>query len=381
MRKLLFPPIVPSSLPAFSKRDTLRYYFKPSIANSMSQIKHMQMTIVRFDTNLSIIKNPFEILFFNKGDIREDIGKGFWFVDVSADIFPKSDTPYKIQIRLGEIDIEGMIDTQFGTVLKDLDKMSEWSIVTNVMPITVPDFGIQSLDTSVENKIFSTGNVFTGFYIAKDELKKETISSYQYNLYTYESFNDKKTWKLLSTSGEKYVGAETNISLSYSFPIELIEKSRYIVTMTIKSRNLFVETKIYRVYTDTNPSLEMFNTVYVKPNSEEGLMDISIISKQILMKPSDKTSKITYVLDEPGYESYPSLKGTHAIVDGKYYADDNVLMIEKNGVWICQLKTMFPIVHNNLAKLLRHLQSNFIKIQHLVLAVNTSQRLKLVVTR
>lgn len=112
MRKLLFPPIVPNSLPAFDKNQKLRYYFKPSIANSMSEIKHLQMSIVRLDTNGSILTDtnsyPYDVLFKKSSEIKEDTSKGFWYVDVPASIFPDSDTAYKVQIRLGETDISGM---------------------------------------------------------------------------------------------------------------------------------------------------------------------------------------------------------------------------------------------------------------------------------
>lgn len=349
MRKLLFPPIVPNSLPAFDKTSFLRYYFKPSIANSMEQIKHLQMTIVRLDTNRSILNPttyPFDIVFKNKDDIKKDEDKGFWYVDIDSSIFPLPDSPYKVQIRLGETDVVGMTDAQLGAVLKDFDKMSEWSIVTMVMPITIPTFGIQSFDEEVENRVVSTGYVFTGFYEVQDPNRQETLRSFRYNLYSGDP-NNKDTWKLLSSSGEKLIGASEKINLSYTFPYELKEEGRFIVTMTIKTKNLYTSTKIYKLYSAAYPVLEMFNSIEVVPNSEEAKMDITIRAKQILMKGTAGTN-IVYIKDEPGNSAYPNLTATHAKITGSVVSRDNFSLSAKDGIWICQFKAMFPIVYNSL---------------------------------
>lgn len=352
MRKLLFPPIVPNSLPAFDKTKLLRYYFKPSVANSMNQIKHLQMTIVRLDTNRSVLdanRYPFDIIFKTKSEIGEDSTKGFWYVDIPASLFPSSDIPYKIQIRLGETDITGMSSTQLGAVLKDLDKMSEWSIVTMAMPITVPDFGVQSFSEDIENRVASTGYVFAGFYDAKDPNKQETLSSYRYNLYIGDA-SDKSTWKLLSTSGEKYIGTTDKTNLSYTFPFELKEEGRFIVTMTVKTKNLYTSTKVYKIYSTAYPVLEMFNSIDVVPNFEDAQMDITVRAKQILMKPTRGT-QIEYIKDEPGKDSYPNLTATHAKINGSVVSNNDIMLFTKSGKWVCQFKAFFPTVKNSLKEI------------------------------
>ena len=355
MRKLLFPPIVPNSLPAFNKTESLKYYFKPSVVNNISQIQHLQMTIVRLDTNRSILNSntyPFDIIFKNKSEIKEDSQKGFWYVESPASIFPSSDVPYKVQIRLGEEDINGMTSAQLGAVLKELNKMSEWSIVTMVLPVTIPDFGIESFTENSENRVVSTGHVFSGYYEPKDASKQETLSSFRYSLYTGE-VSDKSTWKLLSTSGDKLIGATDKVNLDYTFPVELKENGRFIVTMTVKSKNLYTKTKIYPIYSAAYPVLEMFNSIDVVPSSEEAQMDITIRAKQILMKSSSK-SQLEYIKDEPGNSSYPNLTATHVKINGSVVSNNDMVLNSKDGKWICQFKAFFPSVKNSLAEIINN---------------------------
>lgn len=344
MKKVLFPPIVPTSLPAFDSSTNLRYYFKPSIANTIAQVKHIQMIISRVDTNRSILDKqayPLDIIFKNISEIKEDTSKGFWYVDIPATIFPVSDNPYKIQIRLGEVDITGMGTTELGTVIKDFDKMSEWSIVSMVMPITIPDFGIQTFEESVVNKVDSTGYVFTGYYEPQDKLKQETITSYKYNLYSGDYNAEPSSWKLLSTTGEKNVGGMAKPNLQHSFPVELLEEADYIVSMSIKTKNLYVKTKTYRIHSASYPVLEMFNTLKIKPDPDNAKMKIEIRHKQILMK-AEPGTKIEYLVDEPGHQSYPNILGTHAkIVGSASTRSDDIFIKTEKGVWVSQFKLMF----------------------------------------
>lgn len=353
MRKLLFPPIVPNSLPAFNQADSLRYYFKPSVVNTIKQIKHVQMTIVKLDTNKSILSTndyPFDIIFMSSQQIKEDSARGFWYVEVPASIFPASDVPYKIQIRMGEADISGKSSAELGEVLKDLNAMSEWSIVTMVMPITPPSFGIQSFEEGEENRIPSNGHVFTGYYEPKDSLKKEVLTSYKYNIYLGSTSEDKSTWKLLSTSGEKFIGTNEKINMDYISPIALEQGGEFVVTLSIKTKNLYTKTKIYSVRSLANPALEMFNAILVSPNQEKAQMDVSIKAKQILLKPTPGT-KVEYIVDEPNHETYPLLKGTHAKITGSVYDHGDFYLDSQDGVWICQFKSFFPNIKNSLKEI------------------------------
>lgn len=354
MRKLLFPPIVPNSLPAFDKTANLRYYFKPSSANSMNQIQHVQMTIVKLDTNRTILDRntyPYDVIFFSKSQIQYDESKNFYYVEVPNSIFPTSDLAYKVQIRLGEQDVAGKNVAELGAILKQLDSLSEWSIVSIVMPITAPDFGIQSFDTSQVNKVFSTGQVFSGYYTIMDALKKEILTSYKYNLYSFTSFDDKSTWKLLSSSGDKFIKTGDSVNMNFSFPVELIEKKEFIVVLSIKTKNLYTASKVYKIRSEAYPVLELFNSLDVEPNAEKAEMDITVRSKQILMKRYRGTT-IKYIKDEPGNSQYPNLAATHAKINGTVYNNSDITASTIEGKWVCQGKLMFTQIKNSLKEII-----------------------------
>lgn len=352
--KVLFPPIVPNSLPAFDKNTDLKYYFKPSIANTLAQIKHIQVSIVFLDTNISALnKNDylFEIMFIPISSVAYDESKGFYYFTIPKTIYAnKGDLIYKIQIRLGEteliIDQSGVV-TNASTILKDLDKMSEWSIVTLALPITVPNYGVQSFSDTEENRIASTGFTFSGYYEAKDPDKKETLTSYRYNIYSYGNEADKTTWKLLSTSGEKLIGMETKINMDFVFPIELKEKAHYIVTLSIKTKNLYSSTKIYKVYSASYPVLEQFNSIIATPNSDEGKIELTVNAKQILLKEESDTT-VTYFKEVPPGSNYDSLKGTHAKIQGTVDSDKNFFLMNIDGKWVLQTKVRFEHLYEKI---------------------------------
>lgn len=346
--KTLFPPIVPNSLPAFDKAGVMKYYFKPSIANTISQIKHLQMSIVRLDTNRTVLNSndyPHELIFKNSSEFIEDKAKGFWYVEIPASIFPTSDVPYKVQIRFGELSAANLSSAQQGELLKNLDKMSEWSIVTMVLPITIPDFGIQNFSEATQNKVISTGHVFSGYFEPQDPNRQETLSSFRYNLYSGEP-TDKTTWKLLSTSGEKFVGVSNKINLDYTFPYELTENNVFVVTMTIKTKNLYTHTKVYKVYS-SYPSLETFNFIRVIPDSKEGKMDIQVGSKQILLK-ANQGAEVEFILDSIN----TTKEATHAKIKGTIEVDNNFGFIAKDSKWVCQFKAMFSDVKNSMKEII-----------------------------
>lgn len=351
--KTLFPPIVPSKLPAFDSTNSFRYFFKQSSANTMSQIEHLQMTLVRMDTNRSVLnpkEYPLDIIFKNKSEFSFDDKTGYYYIDINSNIFPEADAVYKVQIRFGEDNISSINKPEdLGSWLRDpktLNRLSEWSIVTYAMPIKKPDFGVQSFELNKINKIDSTGYVFTGYYEAKDKNKAENLVSYVFNLYSYVSKNDKRTWKLLSSSGEKKIGVYEKINISHLFSHELLENTKYLVSLSIKTKNLYTETKVYEVATDLYPVIEMFNTIDIEPNIEEAKMDIIVRARQVLLKPGKGTS-VQFIVDEPGHEVEPNIQGTHAIINGSVYNSEDFIMSASGGVWICQFKAMFKDVWNS----------------------------------
>lgn len=353
--KILFPPIVPSSLPAFdSTKSTFKYYFKPSSLNTMEQVNHLQMVMARLDTNRSILnpkKYPLDIIFKNKKEIHYDDKKEYYYVEIESSVFKEPDQAYKVQIRLGEDDISMLTKPEdLGAWLRDpetMNKLSEWSIVTYTMPITKPDFGIQGFKTSYLNLIQNYGYVITGYYEPKDAGKAETLSSYTFNLYQGTVTTDPSTWQLLATSGEKRVGIYEKQNISHVFNYELLSGITYIITMTVKTKNLYTERKIFPALLVTSPNFDIYHSISVEPNIEEAAIDVTIkAGRQILMKPSAGT-KIDYIVDEPGFDNIPGIKSTHAKISGCIENQKDFILATEEGSWVCQFKAKVSDIWNS----------------------------------
>lgn len=52
----LYPPIVPSTIPAFVRTDICKFYFSLSAYNSAASINHVQLSIVNQKTNVSALR-------------------------------------------------------------------------------------------------------------------------------------------------------------------------------------------------------------------------------------------------------------------------------------------------------------------------------------
>lgn len=353
--KTIYPPIVPSLLPAFDGRiDDLRFYFKPSIANTISQVESLQVSIVRMDTNRTILNRdlyPYDTIFITKESIVYDDSKGYYYFTIDKNIFQQLDTAYKIQIRIASTDASSRpVDVkspEMGMWLKNnIDFFSEWSIVTVVMPITIPNFGIQGLDEGGSTGINSSGYNFIGYYEPRDPNKSERLTFYQMNLYTYTDFSDKTTWKLCSSSGDRTVGAYEKVAISQVFDKDLLQNSNYVVSLTIRTKNLYTKTKIYRI-SGEYPVLELFNTISTEVDRDEGRIGITVNAKQILMNILPGSS-IEFASDDPDMSHYPHLKASHAIVKGTIASNDNFYMYSEEDKWIAQAKIKIRQVHSDI---------------------------------
>ena len=83
--KTIYPPIVPNYLPAFDGvSEDLKFYFKPSMANSYDEIVSIQVSIVKMDTNRTVLnanEYPFDIMFISKSQIAyDDVKKYYYFI-------------------------------------------------------------------------------------------------------------------------------------------------------------------------------------------------------------------------------------------------------------------------------------------------------------
>ena len=352
--KVLYPPLVPSSLPAFGSENDLKVYFRPSKVNSINQVNHAQITIHRLDTNVSELSEkdyPFGIIFKTKADIKEDRSRGYYYIELESSIFTTIDTAYKIQVRLGEDDISGLINNtaELGTWLKQestLIRLSEWSNVCLVMPITEPEFEIIGFSDTEVNIIDTDGHTFQGTYLAKDEKKQEYLRSYIYTLYEYTENPDMTKWNQLSTSKELFVSEFDKGTLDYIFSYETKPNTNYLVGLAIKTKNLYTNKKIYWIKTKEFPRLNFFNILSIKTNEEEAKLDMTIKAKQVLFRPQAGTT-VKFIKDNT---SDPTIDSTHAKVDGTIVANTGFKLTPStaSGKVLIQFKAFFSNPHETL---------------------------------
>lgn len=345
--KTLFPLLVPPTLPAFDKEKVLRYYFKPSAANTFSQIAHIQLSIVRLDTNRTLLnKNdyPFGIKFYAKSEIAFDENKKMYFVEVPISA-TRNEAVVKIQVRAGETPFPSLSDTAaFGIWLKEettLNSFSEWSIVTTTMSITPPRAGLVNLTDEGVNTIKSSSEKFVGYYEPKDEKQQESLKQFQLNLYSCTSFDDSKTWRLVSTSGVKNIGIYDKVNISHTFDREMKNKSKYIIQFIFRTKNSYSRTINYNIDV-LYPELEIYSPININPNWDDGLIELElpVDSKQVFLVPV-KDATVSFIKDQPGAENLPELNATHAVFNGMYTTEPSVNIMAIDNIIIVQTKIKF----------------------------------------
>ena len=228
----LFPPIVESYLPAFDAQtdfrfSTFRFYFQPSIANTITQVKSLMLRFRRVNTNsnpLPINTYPYEVMWFGEESITLDKSNGKYFVDVPVRTFLSGDAQtenpnvpnffkglnefYKVQVRFSQYKIrkESEASGRWEYLLPDEDvwvamnnnfmvsgygKFSEWSSATLIKPITIPKVTLVGFEGFLENtqdwpvNIMPTASFnFVGTYTAGDS--SELLKKYRFRTIAYD---------------------------------------------------------------------------------------------------------------------------------------------------------------------------------------------------
>ena len=363
--KTIFPPQVPSFLPAFDEKgENPKFYFKPSIANTIKQITGLHLIISRQDTNASVLsdlKYPFGMIFVSMGrededalyKIKYDKEKDYYYFKIDKDIFPQPNVAYKIQIRaVGQTTTS--LPSDIRKVKKwledNLDNFSEWSVVTTMMPITAPDFGLVGLSEEEVNNINSSGYNFVGYYTPKKGGEQELLHSYRLNLFECKDYDNRGSWKLCSTSGEKVIGIYEKVNIEQVFTRDLEQDKKYIVSLTIKSKNLYVKTKYYKLL-GAYPTIELFNSINLRPNRDEGKIKVDIQAKQILME-LDGDSTIHYIKQDIG--NVQGFDYHYAVINGSVSTNKNFAMNAEDDKWILQTRVAITHVHEDIEKAYNH---------------------------
>lgn len=218
-KRLLFPPLVPQSIPAFDAvtDKTFKVFFKKSPANFAGGLngnlqgenfEHIQVSIVRLDNNRNAISTQRD---YNKsGYIMATVSKRDGVVESLDDYKTKVEVNkvykvygrdpqspycvvlptlnysffdlnilYKLQIRLGAETLTNPKDITYSEIL-EMEKnlvVSEWSGVTTMKPIEPPAFGITGFNNT-ESKFEPT-----------DEDPVNTIATSNFSYVGYYKYN------------------------------------------------------------------------------------------------------------------------------------------------------------------------------------------------
>lgn len=345
--KTIYPPTVANVLPAFD--GDLQFYFKPSVANSFQEIKAIHFTLVRLDSNKNALSNeiyPYELIHIPVEQVYYSTEKQFYYFTIPRNTFPTIDTIYKAQIRLVQnlasnppADLQS---AQMGQWLKDnLNYFSEWSIVSTVMPITPPSFGLQGFETEEDLIIRTSGETYIGNYEPLDPQRSEVLKQYSINIYEVNN-NDRK---LIESSGVIKINNNLQNNISFSSIKELKNNGLYEIAFTIQTKNLYTKTKIYQA-TAKQEEITMFNTVSTEVSAEEGLINATVLAKQTMFKPKDETTEINYYRksNDPN-EMSPY---TNAIINGSVVIDNNFYLQPINNSWVLQAQIKPTIFYSDI---------------------------------
>ena len=398
--KNLFPPVLPTSVPAFIADGNFKIFFRKSVANfaniinqqgNYDKFNQIHVAVNALETNknsIDLVANktgyiclPLSTKSLDDKDITTEPGNVYKVFGQDPKTaycavlkglghsFPKEDKLYKVQIRLGYwTDASGGIKipktmAEMREMERDSKTTSEWSAVTMIKPISQPDFGIHKFKAIGEfeegeenlNTIGTANFDYVGYYnTVYDSFEEqgyktfsgdERLTEYSFKLY------DSSGSKLLSDSGPINLTEHERKNISYTFNYLTQDQQTYFVDMTIKTENGYEETKRYPIKADYI-ILEMSNAmVRVTEERSYARMKLEIQAKQVVLEPTIKPgeteiiSKLEFVkdVDDPMYSEMPEFEqdkivSTHAMIEGKAKASKSFYLSCPRDIWILESK-------------------------------------------
>ena len=378
----LFPPIVESYLPAFDAQtdfrfSTFRFYFQPSIANTITQVKSLMLRFRRVNTNsnpLPINTYPYEVMWFGEESITLDKSNGKYFVDVPVRTFLSGDAQtenpnipnffkglnefYKVQVRFSPYKIrkESEASGRWEYLLPDEDvwvamnnnfmisgygKFSEWSSATLIKPITIPRVTLVGFEGFLENtqdwpvNIMPTASFnFVGTYTAGDSselLKKYRFRTIAYDFTKYSNQGPDNN-KVIEDSGWKNVGEYDALNINWINRVHFKNQSKFWIELSVETINGFMTSVYYLMEAkftefDTPVNLRVMavpDLAKVEITLDTTLIDTHKVNRIAILRTSSRTSDmvfdeiVTFEITEPGDVTYSDYF-IEAGVKYKYY--------------------------------------------------------------
>lgn len=298
----LYPPILPSYIPAFDYSEanagSVKIYFQLSHYNSISQIAQAQV-IVRFQSNnSSALSDEFynEIFTTSVNMIDDSLGIDYpYYIEVPGRYIKngfESGYIYKVQIRLSTV---ATLDVSPSVVFinSNLDNFSEWSTVCILKSITKPTGGIRDFmseydDDNVDETIltYPAGDaIFTGIYKLAEN-SDETPYSWRSKLYIK---GNEDIFELLKDSGEvifnvyDYLGSSSDnvVPFNCDFKTQLEEDKQYKIILDITSKNGYVINKEYVFDVVQNVNIDFYPIVKLVIDEEDAYAKLTVVDNNV----------------------------------------------------------------------------------------------------
>lgn len=236
----LYPPILDTAMPGFSRDDGVDIYFSISDYNSIEDIENAQITITNQYNNLSALnktKYPSEVMLKPILNTYPRPGQPYHVhidkTDMNGEAF-ELNMYYKVQIRFTSTEADPVpVDWEDPTVSQaidswltnNLDKFSEWSTVCLIRAIAQPTMAVSGFNI-IDGKITwsMANNKIIGTLTFDDDTETDLLNNYSVQLYDSNNI-------LLTDSGTLFSDNFNNFNtFIYSFQYGFeVGKSYYFI--------------------------------------------------------------------------------------------------------------------------------------------------------
>lgn len=282
----LYPPVVPTFMPAFPNDKDAVIYFSLSPLNASASIQRVHVTLVNQANNENALNKASGVLIQS---LKMDTSNGLYYVTIPTSMLKGGNTFninqfYKVQIRFDSYN--GTVPTeevQLNAYLLDYQTyFSEWSTVCLIRPILQPSIELRTFDTNdsdiipafnkgiipISGKMFFGGDIFS--------LETETLQSYQIQILKNDGSN-----KVVYETPTIYTGNNINPNdINYKLDLQgldTLETTIFKMRIIATTRNQYELIKDYPFQIADFIEEENFKpALSVSLNRDEGIVELKI---------------------------------------------------------------------------------------------------------
>lgn len=314
MLRELYPPILPSYVPAFNcefQGASVAVFFKLSAYNTISEIKQAHVAVRFQSNNASALKdeylNDIAVADVHVVDNPESTDYPY-YISLSGNYLIKNGFQpgyiYKVQIRLSTVayvkDKSSNNPSPFDSpslsfINENLAHFSEWSTVCLLKGIIPPTIGIKELEigsSDLENELddehltlLAGDSTFTG----RCALPTDSDESPKlWRMKLYQEQDDK--FILIGDSDERsfnsydYLSESSDnvIVFSHNFKRQLEDSNNYKINLEVETRNGYRLSKEYNFDVVQNINFDFYPTLTATMNNEEGYVHFTVENNTVI---------------------------------------------------------------------------------------------------